>query len=172
MSLYLIPIFFAITIFHISIFIYSLKTTDSRLTIVVHYLFFITNTILTTPNLLINLSILACTQTSPFTKSFTCFQDFHVVYVIFACLNIIWLLFCTIFVFTFYVSRNPFSKDYFSTSSNIWILAKLLIKIAPAVYLNIDPDLQFNVLYVVSFAGINLLYFGIFKIMWRYFRSC
>lgn len=91
---------------------------------------------------------------------------------ILALLNLLWLIFCIFFVFIFYVNRDPFASDYYGSSSNLWMLGKFIIKLAPVIYINVDPYLDFNVLYIVSFAGINLLNFGIFKIMWPFFRNC
>lgn len=86
-------------------------------------------------------------------------------------LAILWSFLCTLFVCLFYVCKDPLALGYFSTSSNLWLLAKFILKLAPVVYINIDPMLQYGVLYSVSYAGLNLVYFGAFKIMWPYNRK-
>lgn len=136
------------------------------------YIFFLSNTILISPNLLASISVLTCTSSNPFTRQFTCFQSIHILYVILAFLNLGWVLFCTFFTFAFYINRDPFTSGYYGSSSNLWMLGKFLLKLAPVIYINVDPNLDFAVLYVVSFAALNLINFGVFKVMWPFFRNC
>ena len=68
--------------------------------------------------------------------------------------------------------NDPLSTDFYATSFNLWILARFLLKISPIIYINVDPNLKFGVLYSVSFAGINLVYFVAFKLMWPEHRNC
>lgn len=117
------------------------------------------------------MSVLVCNETSPFSTRFVCYQGAHVIYLIMGCLTILWLFLCTLFVFLFYTCKDPFAQGYFSTSSNLWLLAKFILKMCPVVYINIDFDLRYGVLYSVSYAGLNLVYFGAFKIMWPYNRK-
>lgn len=92
-------------------------------------------------------------------------------YLSLATFTIVWIIFCTLFVFLFYSWKNPLAGGYFSTSSNYWVLAKLVLKLSPVVFINIDSSLYFKVLYSVSYAGLNLIYFAAFKIMWPYNRK-
>lgn len=130
------------------------------------YLFLLFNTIILIPFLHANVSILPCSSTSPFSHNFTCYEGSHIVYLMLACVNIIWSIFCIFFVFMLCTKNDPLSTDFYATSFSLWILAKFLLKISPIIYINVDPNLKFGVLYTVSFAGINLVYFVAFKLMW------
>lgn len=72
----------------------------------------------------------------------------------------------------FYGDKDPLAIHYYAVSANLWTLAKFIVKLSPVIYINVDAGLKFGVLYSVSFAGINLVYFGAFMILWPYHRNC
>lgn len=168
--LYFVPISFSITLFHILTFVFTL-IYESRLKLIVHYLFILYNTIFTLPFMLVNASTIICYSNNPFSKCFNCYSSLHIFYVVLACINIGWIIASTFFFFVFYVDKNMLSHNFYATSSNLCILLKFAVKLSPVVYIIVDPILSFAVLYSIGFAGITLAHFALFKIMWPYFRS-
>lgn len=111
-----------------------------------------------------------CEINNPYSHNIECYQNYHIVLLIFSIINIAWILICTIFIFVLYTNKNPFYTDYYSTSTNNWVFIKFILKIAPIIYININPTLSYGNLYTVGFAILNVVYFG-FKIFWPYYRN-
>lgn len=88
-----------------------------------------------------------------------------------ALIIIVWLFLANIFKIIFYINRNPFRFPYYTCSSNLWMIGSLVLKLAPAIFVIIDPKLEFNVLYIVSFAALNLGYLAFFRFFQPYYRS-
>ena len=88
-----------------------------------------------------------------------------------ACIIVIWLFATFIYQFMFYITRNPFVFCYYTCSNNLWMLGKLLLKLAPAIFLVIDSELKFDVLYFVSLIALNSGYLFGFRFMFSYYRS-
>lgn len=122
--------------------------------------------------LITNLSVIVCQGDSPFSQYFSCFEGIHILYLVLALLSLAWNVICIIILFLFFIDVNPFNRNYFSASSNWWILCKFLIKAVPAVFLAADPNLVYDRLYDVICVGLVLSYFGIFRFMWPFYRKC
>lgn len=60
-------------------------------------------------------------------------------YLVLACGNLVWVIFCTGFVFALYGDLDPFARHYFAGSESLWVLAKFVVKLAPVIYVNVDP---------------------------------
>ena len=88
-----------------------------------------------------------------------------------ACLNLLWIIVSNFFIFLFYSDKSLLSATYYATSSNLWVLAKFAVKLAPVIYIVADPKLSYAVLYSIGFAGINFANFAAFKVMWPYSRG-
>lgn len=161
---------FTITLSHIIIFLYTIFK-ESRLKSIAHYLFILFNSIFTLPFLITNASIIICASDNPFCINFTCYSGIHIFYVVMACFNLAWIVSCTLFVFLFYQDRNLLSSNLFAASSNLWLLAKFIMKLAPVIFIVADPNLSFGVLYSIGFAGLNFAIFGALKVLWPYFHS-
>lgn len=169
-SIFMVPICFCLSIFHCLLFILTIKK-QSRLSIIVHYLFIFYATVGAVPSLSINMPIIACINASPFTSHFTCFQGIHVLYFILSLINVLWLMSCVLLLFLFYIDISPFNCEYFSASSNLWLLLKFAIKFGSSLFITLDPKLEFNRLYLVVCVGLLLAYFGIFRFMWAFYRK-
>lgn len=107
LALYLVPICFLFSAFHACLLIYTFKK-ESRLKIIVHYFFILFSNVTAAPCAITNVATLVCISGNPFAHNFSCFTGIHILYVIFSILNISWLIFCTFFVFLFYINPNPF----------------------------------------------------------------
>lgn len=123
------------------------------------------------PLLLTSSAVLVCSPTSPYYNGMTCYEGFHIFLCALALLNIFWLILCVLYVGLLYYTRNPFEFGYFSVSSNLWIFGKLLQRIFPVIFLTVDTNLEFNVLYLVGISAISLGYLFIFRFLLPYYRS-
>ena len=170
----MIPLFFVLATIHMSFFGRALykfcKGEKSRLKIIAHY-FFLFCSVLTAPGFLISLTIFECSPQNNYQQSTKCFQGYHIVLMFMALITTIWLLLANIFKIIFYINRNPFKFPYYTCSSNLWMLGNLILKLAPAIFVIIDPNLQFDVLYIVSYAALNLGYLVFFRFFQPYYRS-
>lgn len=56
----------------------------------------------------------------------------------------------------FFFDPKPFYNNYLSSRNGFYFLGKLIIKLAPAIFIVVDPKLNYNVLYIVMLAGLQL----------------
>lgn len=146
------------------------QNSESRLALPVHCLFCLTIVIFS-PSFLINLATLVCSSSSPYHQTRTCYSGYHILLSLMSIVNLIWLFFVVTYQVMFYMSRNPFLPSYYSCSSNLWMLGKFVAKIGPAIFLVMDVNLNFKVLYIVSLTAFNAGYLAVFRFMWPYFRT-
>ena len=172
---FLIPLFFCIVAAHLGVYARSFykftRGEQSRLKVIAHY-FFVASSTLAAPGFLLNINIFTCSESSPYSTSGKCYEGFHIILLIMAFVNNLWLIGATAYKTLLYIDRNPFVSNYFSCSSNLWMLGNLVIKIAPPLYLIFDPIMQYNVLYIVSIAILNLSPLAIFRFFLPYYRNC
>lgn len=130
------------------------------------YLFAIFHFIAMGPCLFVFSTNLVCYANNPFSQNFECFSRIHILYFCLALVGMIWCLFCLLYIYFFTLNLNPFSSGMFSCSSNLWVLGKFITKLASVVFILADPELKYDVLYLVSLSGINLANFAAIKMMW------
>lgn len=122
------------------------------------------------PLLLVSASVLVCNQDNhPYLSSYispACYTEFHGFLSFLAVLMIAYYITFGMYLSIFYFDPKPFTIHYFSSPNSLYFLGKLVIKLAPAIFIVVDPDLQFDVLFIVMNAGLELVYIGIFYVMW------
>ena len=115
------------------------------------------STVLTIPMFQTSLTAFYCSSDNPFTSIQNCYIDAHILIAILGVLNFVWLVVVSAYYMMYYYSRNPFSDNFMTCSNNWHSLGKLVIKIAPMIYMMYDPQFNFPVLFLVV---MNLAYFG------------
>ena len=172
---FMMPIFAFFCILHIIIIVITAKDAESekphRLCILTHYFFIIINSILMAPLMLVSIVTIACSSESVYHSGKTCFEGYHIVQIVMGIICIVWGIICTVYIGLFYHTRNPFEFGFFSTSSNFWAFGKLLQKMYPPIFLILDQNLKYNVLYIVGVAGLTAGYLFVFRFMYPYYRS-
>jgi hypothetical protein len=114
-------------------------------------------TILTIPIFQTSLTAFYCSVDNPFTSQQDCYIGSHIIIVIMGIINCLWLLLVNAFYAMYYYSRNPFSENFMTCSSNWHSLGRFLIKIVPMIFIMYDPLFQYSVLFLIV---MNVAYLG------------
>lgn len=99
------------------------------------------NTFLTIPVFQTSVTAIYCTDTNPFTAIQGCYSGSQIIIMVMGIFNVLWLLLINVYYSFYYYSRNPFSNNFLTCSSNWWNLGKFIIKITPMIYFMYDPKI-------------------------------
>jgi hypothetical protein len=186
-SIILVPIFTVITVAHVVMIVIGYKSYHrkmermsksvedrnfhkNRLEYLINLLMVCFNTILTIPVCQTSISSIYCLPSGPYSAMQNCYSTSQICIAILATINFAWLLLSNLYFSLYYFSRNPFSTNFLTCSSNWWNLGKFAIKITPVFYFSYDSQLAYPVLFLVMINACYGGYIGVFRILFPYYR--
>ena len=128
------------------------------------------NTCLTIPIFVSSITALYCVPGSAFARNQECYEGYGVFIAFLAFLNLVWLGVTNVYFSLYYYSRNPFSRNCLTCSSNWWNLGKFFLKVAPMCFFLYDPKAEFPVLFLVICVGLYGGYIFLFRLLIPFYR--